>query len=276
MNHRVLSAMLYIACTAPAAHAQSGAGSSPPPRLSARQAAALELTGTWVSIVSEDWRHRMTTAPRGDYESVPLTPAARALADEWDPQADIANGEECKAFGAPGVTRMPGRMRIGWRDDETLQLEFDAGEQIRLLHFDEPGPSGPPSLQGHSFAEWRKLAQSRGLVGSSGGTVAPEPGGPGSLAVRTTNLLPGYLRRNGVPYTADAVLTEYLDRFDLPNGEEWLLLTTIGRRPGNAHGTVHRQLAVQARAGRFEVEPDTLPRDVKRAMVGVSEPLSRG
>lgn len=221
---RVLLAVLCSACAAPAAHAQFGVGTPP---LSGREGAAFDLTGTWVSIVNEDWRHRMMTAPRGDYESVPLTPAGRALADAWDPQADIANGEECKVYGAPGVTRMPGRMRIGWRDEETLEIEFDAGMQIRVLHFDQPAASGSPSSQGHSFAEWQKLAQNRGFAGGTGGTVAPQPGGPGSLAVKTTNLLPGYLRRNGVPYSADALLTEYFDRLELPHGEEWLLLTTI-------------------------------------------------
>lgn len=242
-------AMLFAACAAPAAQAQSGTGPAPTQRLSGLEGAALDLTGTWVSIVSEDWRHRMMTAPRGDYESLPLTPAARALADEWDPQADMANGEECKAYGAPGVTRMPGRMRIGWRDDETLELEFDAGMQTRLLHFDEPDASDPPSSQGHSFAQWQKLAQNRGLRGGASGTVAPEPGGTGSLAVRTTNLLPGYLRRNGVPYSADAVLTEYFDRFDLPNGEEWLLLTAIVDDPG----MLSQRFVVSS---QFKREPD--------------------
>ena len=99
--------------------------------------------------------------------------------------------------------------------------------QTRLLHFDQPDASGPPSSQGHSFAQWQKLAQNRGFRGGAGGTVAPQPGGHGSLAVKTTNLLPGYLRRNGVPFSADVLLTEYFDHLVLPNGEEWLLLTTI-------------------------------------------------
>lgn len=244
----VLLAMLCIACPAPAAYAQIGAGARPP-QLSGREAAALELTGTWVSVVGEDWRHRMLTAPRGDYESLPLTATARALADEWDPQADLAIGDECKAYGAPGVTRMPGRMRISWEDDETLKLEFDAGQQTRLLHFDEPAPSGPPSHQGHSFAQWQKLAQNRGFRGGTGGTEAPEPGGPGSLAVKTTNLLPGYLRRNGVPYSADAVLTEYFDLLDLPHGEQWLLLTTIVDDPR----MLTERLVVSS---QFKREPD--------------------
>ena len=242
----VLLAVLCLACSVPAARAQFGGAAAP---LSGREGAALDLTGTWVAVVGEDWRHRMMTAPRGDYESLPLTATARALADEWDPQADIANGEECKAYGAPGVTRMPGRMRISWEDDETLRLEFDAGLQTRLLHFDEPSASGPPSSQGHSFAQWQKLAQNRGFRGGTGGTVAPQPGGPGSLAVKTTRLLPGYLRKNGVPYSADALLTEYFDRLDLPHGEQWLLLTTIVDDPE----MLTERLVVSS---QFKREPD--------------------
>ena len=119
-------AVLCAACSAPAAQALSGAAPAQAQRLSGREGTALDLTGAWVSIVSEDWRHRMMTAPRGDYEGVPLTAAARALADTWDPEADMANGEECKAYGAPGVTRMPGRMRIGWRHDVRLDLRSAA------------------------------------------------------------------------------------------------------------------------------------------------------
>jgi hypothetical protein len=37
---------------------------------------------------------------------------------------------------------------------------------------------------------------------------------------------PGYLRRNGVPYSADAVMTEYFDRFDIPNGDALLVVST--------------------------------------------------
>jgi hypothetical protein len=46
------------------------------------------------------------------------------------------------------------------------------------------------------------------------------------LKVVTTNLRPGYLRKNGVPYSASAVVTEYYDVNTLPNGEQWLTVTT--------------------------------------------------
>jgi len=47
----------------------------------------------------------------------------------------------------------------------------------------------------------------------------------------TTNLKPGYLRKNGVPYSANAVLTEYFTRTNEPNGDSWLLLTSIVEDP---------------------------------------------
>ena len=46
-----------------------------------------------------------------------------------------------------------------------------------------------------------------------------------------TNLLPGYLRKNGVPYRADATVTEYYDRFSEPNGDEWFTVTTVVNDP---------------------------------------------
>jgi len=38
-----------------------------------------------VSLVTEDWRYRMMTPALGDFPSVPVTPAARALANAWIP-----------------------------------------------------------------------------------------------------------------------------------------------------------------------------------------------
>ena len=50
-----------------------------PPK-SARESAAIDLTGQWVSIVNEDWRWRMVTPPKGDVSSVPVNAAGRAIA----------------------------------------------------------------------------------------------------------------------------------------------------------------------------------------------------
>lgn len=235
LHARLSTAALLLVLAAPA-DAQPGDGPPPGPPPAPRDGAPIDVTGVWVSVVNEDWRWRMMTPPKGDYESVPLNQAGRELADQWDPEADIAAGDECKAYGAPAITRIPGRIRISWDDEDTLELEFDAGMQTRLLHFSPDGPAGQPSLQGHSVAEWQKQAQSRGLFSFTSGLGAAEPGGGGALAVTTTNLLPGYLRKNGVPYSADAVLTEYFDRFDLPNGQEWLLVTSVVEDPAYLNG----------------------------------------
>src|SRR5579863_4351360 len=109
-------------------------GAAQPPR-APKAAAPIDLTGYWVSIVTEDWRYRMLTPAKGDYASVPMTADARKVADAWDPAKDVASGNACKAYGAPGLTRQPGRLHITWDNDNMLKVEFDAGTQTRMLNF---------------------------------------------------------------------------------------------------------------------------------------------
>jgi hypothetical protein len=122
-----ITAALLVAVVAvapPAAAQQRGA----PPAPTARESAPIDLIGQWVSVVNEDWRWRMVTPSRGDVASVPLNPAGRQLANAWDLAADRANGQLCKPFGPPALIRQPGRIRIGWENDTTLLLQFDAGQ----------------------------------------------------------------------------------------------------------------------------------------------------
>jgi len=193
----------------------------PPPQRSAREAAPIDLTGQWVAIVTEDWRFRMVTPPAGDFDGVQLTPAATALARAWDPAKDEAEGNACKAYGAPAIMRVPGRIRISWQDDSTLKIESDAGRQTRLLHFGAAQPPGQPSLQGSSRAEWQPQGGGFG-----------RPAANGSLKVTTTNLAEGYLRKNGVPYSGSTVLTEYFDVLSQPDGSHWLVVKAIVEDPG--------------------------------------------
>jgi hypothetical protein len=191
----------------------------------ARAQAPVDLTGSWVSIVTEDWRWRMVTPPKGDYASLPLTPAARKIADAWDPKRDTAAGEACRAYGAAAIMRVPGRIRITWENDTTLRVDTEAGTQTRLFRFGAPPPAAQPSWQGTSVAQWQI---------ASGRRDAPPSGG--SLKVVTTGLRPGYLRKNGVPYSANAVVTEYYNRANEPNGDTWLIVTTIVEDPVNLNG----------------------------------------
>ena len=175
-------------------------------------------------MVTEDWRWRMLTPAKGDISSLPLNPEGKKLAEAWDPAKDEAAGNQCKAYGAPGVMRLPTRLRITWQDDNTLKIETDEGTQTRLLHFGNAPKTLPAaSWQGYSTAEWDISRPT--FMGFN-----PPPSSnklPGSLKVMTNNLKPGYLRKNGIPYSGNAILTEYLTRTNEANGDSWLLLTSI-------------------------------------------------
>lgn len=215
-----ISAVLGAAVATPV----SGQQAAPPAPTTARQSALLDLTGQWVSIVTEDWRWRMVTPPKGDTSSVPLNAAGRKVADAWDLAADRARGDLCKAFGPPSLIRQPTRLRIRWEDDNTMLLEFDAGMQVRRLHF-TPAPTAAPSLQGLSQAKWFRQPQNRGIFGRGGRNAG------GSLEVVTTNLRAGYLRPNGVPYSERTVVKDFFDSFTLPDDGTWLIVTTVINDP---------------------------------------------
>lgn len=199
---------------------------SPPP--APKQSAVIDLTGYWVSIVDEDWRWRMMTPAKGDFSSIPLNAEGRRVANAWDPKKDEAEGGECKAYGAAGLMRLPERLHITWADDNTLQLDTDAGMQKRLFRFDGPKwHGGEPELQGDSVASWQKQRQSRGFAPPFGG---PQAGKGGSLKVVTSHMKAGYLRKNGVPYGPNAVLIEYFDRIE-DDSIPYLILTSVVQDP---------------------------------------------
>jgi hypothetical protein len=196
----------------------AGKGKGKQPPQSPRAAAPFDPTGYWVSVVTEDWKFRMVTPPRGSYGGVPMTAEARKVADSWDPAKDEAAGLECKSYGAPAIMRVPGRLHVTWENDTTLRVDTDAGAQTRLFRFGAaPAPAGEPTWQGVSAAQWE--------IAAGGGARS------GNLKVTTTRMLPGYLRKNGVPYSGNAVLTEWYDRIPAPNGEQWLVVTTEVRDP---------------------------------------------
>jgi hypothetical protein len=193
----------FITALATLCIARAAAQSAP---ASAKLSAPVDLTGYWVAFVSEDWRFRMITPHKGDYQAVPMTDQARKVADAWNPDADQAAGNQCKAYGAAAIMRVPARFHITWQDDNTLRVDSDAGIQTRLFHFNpHPSASGERTWQGVSTAQWQ---------------------GP-ALKVATTNLRSGYLRKNGVPYSEHAAVTEYFDVAPLPNGGQVLLVTTV-------------------------------------------------
>lgn len=193
---------------------RGGRGAAPP--ASPRQSAAIDLTGYWVSVITEDWKFRMVTPRKGVYETLTLNGEGRKIGDSWDLARDEAAGEQCKAYGAANIMRMPGRLNITWENDNILRIDTDTGMQTRLFHFGATAaPAGEPTWQGNSVAEWEYASGGRG-----GGART------GNLKVVTTNLRPGYIRKNGAPHSNRAVVTEYYDVNTAPNGDRWLTVTT--------------------------------------------------
>jgi len=268
---RFFLVILLATVAAAAVSAQRGGGAGPAagPAQSPQASAPIDVTGYWVAIVTEDWRWRMVTPPKGDYASIQnlMTPEARKLADAWDPATDGS----CMAYGAAGLMRMPTRLNITWENENTLKIETDAGQQLRRLTFDKSAAApGARSLQGYSVAEWERPGGGGGGrgggrggggapagppagaapdgAGAAAGRGAPPDGAPagagrggpaggpgavraGNLKVVTTNLSGGWLRRNGVPYSEQTTLTEYVDRFTGPADQEWLVVTSVVSDP---------------------------------------------
>jgi hypothetical protein len=223
---RSLSVCAVVALFSLTLHAQQGRqGGAPPggraggPAVPAtgRTQAPYDITGYWVSLVTDDWRYRMLTPPKGNADYMPVNPEARRVMDTWDPAKDEAAGEACRGYGAGGVMRLPGRLHITWDGDNVLKLETDAGTQTRRFVFGAaPAAAGEPTWQGTSAARW---------MGPGGRGRGPAT--TGQLVVTTNRLKPGYLRKNGIPYSANAVITEYFLRLVDDDGQQYLAVTTM-------------------------------------------------
>jgi hypothetical protein len=207
----MIGVMLLLASPVTSQAQRGGRAGGP---AAARESAAIDLTGYWVSVITEDWKYRMVTPRKGIFDALTLNPAGRKMGDAWDPARDEAAGEQCKGYGAVGLMRLPTRLHISWQDGNTLKMDADAGTQTRLFQFGRPTAApGEPSWQGQSVAEWEYAGGGRGAR-------------IGNLKVVTTNLRPGYIRKNGAPYSSATVLTEYYDLNALPNGDQLMTITT--------------------------------------------------
>ena len=237
----------------PAAQVAQGAPPPPAAQQTARQAAPIDFTGTWASVVTEDWQWRFVTPIVGDYTGVPLNSVGDKTARAWNHDADLKAGEQCKGFGAAAINRLPTRMQVSWVDDNTMKLDWDLGTQSRLVYFDKSKmPAGAASYQGHAIGEWIDVPAAGGRGGGGGGAAAAPAaaagaaaapaaaaggrgGGRGAAApaaragglkIVTTNLKAQYLRQNGVPVSEKAVVTEFLDIVPSPDGATWLVVKT--------------------------------------------------
>ncbi|HVG55304.1 MAG TPA: hypothetical protein VM846_12785 [Vicinamibacterales bacterium] len=236
MSVRQLVLALGTACLLLApVDAQRGAGPAGGGAPQAAKAAApVDITGYWVSIVTEDWIERMspdsppsgTGGGGGGFGGGGGGGRGRGGAPA---AAAPASTDPCRAYGAGGSMRVPGRLNITWADDNTLKVDMDSGTQTRLLHFGQTQAPAQRTLQGHSIAAWDTGARAGG--GGRGG-AAPAAPRWGQLRVVTTNTTGGYLLSSRNSYGENAVITEYF----MPHqdfGVQYLTVVTSIEEGGN-------------------------------------------
>ena len=243
---RIVGALAIALCVASAGarvRAQRAGGGGAQPAPSPRAAAPIDLTGYWVSLITDDWRWRAVTPPKGDVLYMPVTDAARKAAQEWDPAKDEAAGQACKGYGAGGIMRLPERLHVTWQDDTTLKMDIDTGTQTRTFHFGSAQPPSEASWQGFSLATW----ELPGTAGGGGAGFGRRGGGPStgprpgaSMRVVTTKMRPGYWQKNGIPYSANATMTEWFTTLTEPDGNSYLLVTKLLEDPQYIQGVYYR------------------------------------
>ena len=225
LDVRRLAALLGVAClsvlalVAVAEGGQRGAGAPQGGGATGKAGAPVDLTGYWVSLVTEDWIERMspdsppsgTGGGGGGFGGGGGGGGGRGRGGAPAAGAAPANTDPCRVYGAGGSMRVPGRLNITWADDNTLKVDLDAGTQTRLLHFNQAPAPGPRTLQGYSVATWETGARGGGGFGGGGGGRGGAPAAPrwGQLKVVTTNTTGGYLLSSRNTYSENAVITEY-------------------------------------------------------------------
>jgi hypothetical protein len=169
--------------------------------------AQADMDGTWQPRYHEDQPERIPGPELKDYLGLPINDAARQFADSWDPGRIALPEEQCRVHVSPYIYRGPTNLRI-WEEKHPKTQEVVAikhyhstYEQTRTIYMDgrpHPGPNAAHTWMGFSTGRWD-------------GDM---------LVIETSHLKQGWVRRNGLPMSDQAHMTEYWVR----NGD---LLTQI-------------------------------------------------
>ena len=161
--------------------------------------AQVDLSGTWSPRYQEDFSERVPGPELGDYTGLPLTDGARRYAESWDPARLTLPEEQCRVHISPYIYRGPTNIAI-WeeRDPNTRELiaikhRISTFDQERTIYMD-----GRPHQPAYAAHTWMGFS-----TGQWQGNM---------LVVTTTHIKKGWLRRNGVPESDLATLTEYFVR----------------------------------------------------------------
>jgi len=158
-----------------------------------------DLTGEWAPKFHEDQPERIPGPEIGDYLGLPINAAARLHADSWDASLLTLPEHQCKPHPSDYSPRGPANLRI-WKEIDTASqqliayrthISWQAPE--RTIWMD--GRPHPPDYAAHT---WQGFS-----TGVWDGDM---------LTITTTHLKMGWIRRNGIPRSDQAVVTEHLVR----------------------------------------------------------------
>ena len=169
----------------------------------------LDLAGNWAPVMHEDQPERGAGPPLADYLGLPITDGARLFAESWDASRLTLPEHQCQVHIASYIYRGPLNLRI-WEEKDpqsqrliAIKQYISTYEQTRTIWMD--GRPHPPDYAAHT---WQGFS-----TGKMEGNM---------LTITTTHLKNGWIRRNGIPRSADATVTEHLMRND--NYLTWMVI----------------------------------------------------
>jgi len=174
--------------------------------------AQLDFTGEWAPRFYEDQPERVAGPELGDYLGLPITDAARMRADTWNAAIQTLPEWQCRPHSADYIWRGPSNLHI-WKEVDPVTREITAFHAEWLRSIDNiyyldgrphPSANAAHTWGGFATAKWE-------------GNM---------LTVTVTHLKEGYVRRNGVPRSDLATVTEHWIRHG-----KWLTVVTIVNDP---------------------------------------------
>ena len=182
---------LIVACTAVPASAQ------------------IDFSGEWAPRFWEDQPERVPGPELGDYLGIPISEAARRRADAWDASIQTLPEWQCRPHSADYIWRGPSNLRVS-KEVDPVSREITAFHAEWLRSVDRAiyldGRPHPPADALHTWAGFSTARWDGDM-----------------LTVTVTHLKEGYLRRNGLPRSDKATLTEHWIR----NGDLLTVMTIV-------------------------------------------------
>jgi hypothetical protein len=177
--------------------------------MSAPAFAQVDFSGEWAPRFWEDQPERVPGPELGDFLGLPINDAARLRAAAWDASIQTLPEWQCRPHSADYIWRGPSNLRIS-KEVDPVSREITAFHAEWLRSVDRPvyldGRAHPPENALHTWA------------GFSTGKWEGD-----TLVITTTHLKEGYLRRNGLPRSDKATLSERWIR----NGDFLTVMTII-------------------------------------------------